>query len=148
MVGDSVLVGAARELRSRVPLAQMDAKVGLQANVLLHTIIDHRSTVDTGVVVMNIGNNGTIRERTLRKILAALSDRTVVLVDARVPRRWQDANNSLVAEVAGDFPNVNLVRWSRISAGRPHYFSHDGIHLTATGAREYVDAIMDALARN
>ncbi|MBU6212842.1 MAG: acyltransferase family protein [Actinomycetales bacterium] len=148
VVGDSVLVGAARELRSRVPLAQMDAKVGLQANVLLHTIIDHRSTVDTGVVVMNIGNNGTIRERTLRKILAVLSDRTVVLVDARVPRRWQDANNSLVAEVAGDFPNVNLVRWSRISAGRPHYFSHDGIHLTATGAREYVDAIMDALARN
>ena len=147
VVGDSVLVGAARELRTRVPLAQMDAKVGLQANVLLHTVMDHRSTVDTSVVVMNIGNNGTIRERTLRKILAALSDRTVVLVDARVPRRWQDANNSLVADVAGDFPNVGLVRWSSISAGRPHYFSHDGIHLTAAGAREYVDAIIEALGR-
>jgi len=145
VLGDSVLVGAMREMQTKLPVAQMDAKVGLQANVLLHTLLDHRANVDAQVVVMNIGNNGTIREKTLRKILTALSDRTVVLVDARVPRRWQDPNNALLSTVVNDFPQVRLVKWSRISAGKPELFSHDGIHLTAQGARAYVNAVVNAL---
>ena len=137
-----------REMRSQLPISQMDAKVGLQANVLLHTLLDHRANVQTDVVVMNIGNNGTVREKTLRKILKSLSDRTVILIDARVPRRWQDANNSLLANVSADFPNVRLVQWSRVSSGRPDFFSHDGIHLTAKGAQAYVAAVVRALQRD
>ena len=146
VVGDSVLLGAVRELRSRMPVAKMDAKVGLQANVLLHTLLDNRDAVKSDIVIMNIGNNGTVRAKTLRKVLSALTDRTVVIVDARVPRRWQDANNALIAATVADFPNTRLVRWSEISAGKPSFFSHDGIHLTASGADRYVDAIVNALA--
>lgn len=145
VLGDSVLVGAMRTLREQIPVAQMDAKVGLQANILYHTLLDHRDAVTTRVVVLNIGNNGTVREKTLRKILTALADRTVVLIDAAVPRRWQDVNNALLRSVTPDFPNVNLMAWSEVSRGHPEYFSHDGIHLTAAGARKYVSEITATL---
>ena len=146
VVGDSVLVGAMRVLRTKLPVARNDAEVGMQANIVFHTVRDGAVAVKSDVVVLNIGNNGTVREKTLRRILTSVRDRTVVLIDAVVPRRWEGANNKLVREVLPDFPNVRLVAWSKISKGHPEYFAHDGIHLTASGAARYVDAIVSALA--
>ncbi|NDB18008.1 MAG: acyltransferase [Actinobacteria bacterium] len=146
VVGDSVLVGAMRVLRAKLPVSRNDAEVGMQANVVFHTLRDGATAVKSDVVVLNIGNNGTVREKTLRRILTSVRDRTVVLVDAVVPRRWESANNALVRDVLPDFPNVRLVAWSKISQGHPEYFAHDGIHLTASGAARYVDAIVGALA--
>lgn len=146
VAGDSVMVGALRTMRKRLPVVRNDAEVGMQANVLFHTLRDATGDVQAQTVVLNIGNNGTVREKTLRRILGALGGRTAVLVDAAVPRRWESANNRLVRDVAADFPNVRVVQWSRISDGHPEYFAHDGIHLTASGATRYVAAIVEALA--
>ena len=43
------------------------------------------------------------------------------------------------------YPNVSLVRWDQISAGRPEYFAPDGVHLVPAGARAYVAAISSYL---
>ena len=61
----------------------------------------------------------------------------VVIVNARVPRPWQDGNDVLMARVVPQYSNAVLADWYNASAGHPEYFGADGVHMDAAGAQAY-----------
>ena len=98
------------------------------------------------VVVVHLGNNGVIDESIVNDSLELLEDvRKVLLVNVRVPRRWENKVNTLLDGGVEEFENTELVDWYSISNSNPHYFSRDAVHTIPSGARHYVDAIITTL---
>ena len=98
------------------------------------------------VVVVHLGNNGVIDESIVNDSLELLEDvRKVLLVNVRVPRRWENKVNTLLDGAVEEFENTELVDWYSISNSNPQYFSRDGVHTIPSGARHYVDAIITTL---
>jgi peptidoglycan/LPS O-acetylase OafA/YrhL len=144
VVGDSVMLGSRRLLKSLLPGNDLHATMGWQAaDVIrqLQTLKDSQAL--RAVVLVHLGTNGYVTEDQLRRILGMLSSRErVILVNTRVPRRWMEPNNALIDRVAPDFPNVRVVRWSDLSEKRPGYFISDKVHLTAMGQRALIADVM------
>lgn len=143
-VGDSVLLGARVRLQQALPAAQTDAEIGRQAAALLARLRDLRArALLAPTVLIHLGTNGHVTEAQLREALESLRDRQrVILVNARAPRRWVDANNALMARVAPDYPNVVLTDWAALGDAHPEFFASDGIHLSPTGQRAFVETIL------
>ena len=98
------------------------------------------------IVVIHLGNNGVIDESIINESLELLHDaRKVLLINVRVPRRWENKVNNLLSEAVIRFENTELLDWYSLSNNKPEYFSRDGVHTIPTGARYYVDAIITSL---
>jgi lysophospholipase L1-like esterase len=67
-----------------------------------------------------------------------------VRINDRVPREWQDSNNSLLAKAASQYPNVVLLNWYALSAGHDSWFYSDEVHLTPQGAPHFARMILAA----
>jgi len=151
-VGDSVLLGSSRMLKVTLPGVDVHATVGWQAADMIRQLQALKSGNQLRpAVLLHLGTNGYVTENQLRQMLSMLADcKRVVLVNTRVPRRWMDANNTLIDRVAPEFPNVVVARWSDISEDQPDYFVSDGVHLTIVGQRAFIADIMSTghLARD
>ena len=67
-------------------------------------------------MLIHVGDNGIISPDQLDHTLAKLSDRRrVLLFTVRVPRDWQDPNNSIIHRMADKYANVVLVDWHAMS---------------------------------
>ena len=98
------------------------------------------------IVVIHLGNNGVIDESIINESLELLHDaRKVLLINVRVPRRWENKVNNLLSEAVVRFENTELLDWYSLSNNKPEYFSLDGVHTIPIGARYYVDAIITSL---
>ena len=98
------------------------------------------------IVVIHLGNNGVIDESIINESLELLHDaRKVLLINVRVPRRWENKVNKLLSEAVLRFENTELLDWYSLSNNKPEYFSRDGVHTIPIGARNYVDAIITSL---
>ena len=98
------------------------------------------------IVVIHLGNNGVIDESIINESLELLQDaRKVLLINVRVPRRWENKVNNLLSEAVIRFENTELLDWYSLSNNKPEYFSRDGVHTIPIGARNYVDAIITSL---
>jgi hypothetical protein len=97
-------------------------------------------------VVIHLGTNGGISARQFEALLRGLADvRLVVVVNVKVPRPWEAANNQIFASSVPRFPNAVLVDWHGASRGRGELFVRDGIHLQPAGARFYAGLIASAI---
>ena len=119
--GDSVMLGASAALHRVVRGIRVDAVVGRQPTAL---VSDLRYLRKAGllppVVVVHSGDNGLFAARTFDTALGALSDRSrVVVVNVRVPRRWQGMVNGLLADTVHRHPNAVLADWNAASANHP-----------------------------
>jgi peptidoglycan/LPS O-acetylase OafA/YrhL len=147
IAGDSVILGIRSLLESYEPVDLINARVGRQLPELIDVVrVDVRS-VPESIAIVNLGNNGAIREEQVRELFELLKDQPYfIVVNAAVPRGWREANNEIIASMIDEYPNGRLVDWSRISSDRPEYFAPDGVHLVPTGANVYVSAILEILA--
>jgi lysophospholipase L1-like esterase len=97
-------------------------------------------------VVFDLGNNNALtREQVIDIFEVTKAAPLRIVVNTAVPRPWRQANNDLINEIAGLYPNTIIIRWDQISEGHPEYFAPDGIHLVPAGARAYVAAIASYL---
>jgi hypothetical protein len=146
-LGDSVMLGAIDQLVSALGTLDIDARVGRQASEAINTLRARRSNGLLGsVVIVHIGNNGILRADQLDEMMGVLTDvRRVVLVNVRVPRRWEGPNNATLAEQVGRYPNAVLVDWYAASADRFEWLYQDGIHLRPAGAQVYAALIVAAV---
>jgi hypothetical protein len=146
LVGDSVMIDVSPWLVRELHVVKVYAEVGRQAiptRDLIAQILDAGAAQPT--MIVDLGNNGTVDEPTLRSILTLLKGSRVVIVNARVPRPWQDGNDQLMARVVPQYSNAVLADWYGASAGRPDYFAADGVHLTIAGSRAYAHTIVTAI---
>lgn len=142
LTGDSVILGIRNSLAEQFPVALVNARIGRQADELLEVIQKDKATAPTGPIVLNMGNNGALKEEQVVAIFEALRDsEKVVVVNTAVPRGWRDDNNRIIADVAQRYPNVSIVDWNSVSADRPEYFAPDGVHLVPTGVAVYISEI-------
>jgi peptidoglycan/LPS O-acetylase OafA/YrhL len=147
LVGDSVLLAASLWIGQQINIVKVDAVVGRQA-LQLRALIERMAAAGElqSTMILNLGNNGTVDEATLRGILGKLKEcRRVVVVNARVPRSWQEDDDALMARIVPIYRNAALADWRRASDNHPEYFGPDGIHPGAVGARAYSDLIVKAL---
>ena len=143
--GDSVMLGASAALAQALPGIRVNAVVGRQPTALMGCLRQLRTTGQLApVVVVHSGDNGVFAAQTFDTALNELTDRArVVVVNIRVPRRWQDPVNTLLAEAVHSHPNAVLADWHATSSNHPEYFVSDGVHLTVTGE----DAFARLIAR-
>jgi peptidoglycan/LPS O-acetylase OafA/YrhL len=145
--GDSVLLGAGPALTARTRHLDLDAVEGRQADDVLDDVTRdaHKGTLAPDVLI-HVGDNGIISPDQLNSTLHALSGASrVVLMTVRVPREWQDPNNSIIRSVGKRFDNVTVVDWHG-EAGHSHKWLYpDGLHLTTTGAVAYARIVLAAL---
>lgn len=144
--GDSVVVGASQGFRKGFDTAGVRAEVALQSWVVMKYLIKHGKKYGGKYdIIFDIGVNGQLKEIFLTRIFDALADADrVVIINASVPRVWQDPNNELISQVATRYSNVRIADWALASEGHPEYFISDGVHLTPKGVKAYIECAQEA----
>ncbi len=144
-IGDSVLVGAAPGLAARMgPSLAVDATIGRQMAEADELVADLAARGQLGqVVLLHLGNNGPFSAEEIDAVLAAIGpDRTVLVVNVLVPRRWEGEVNDQLAAAVARHPNAVLVDWRSLVTSEPGLTRDDGYHLTAAGAERYADLVV------
>jgi hypothetical protein len=149
-IGDSVMRGAAAALTERVNNIVVDAMVSRQAGAAIRLLKDQHDARRLGsIVIVHIGNNGFFTAQQFDQMMQVLTDvPRVLFINLRVPRRWEQPNNAVLADGVKRYPNAELVDWYAASANRPELFTSDGVHLQPDGRRVYVELIAAQLAHS
>jgi peptidoglycan/LPS O-acetylase OafA/YrhL len=142
LTGDSVILGIRTSLNEVAPVSLINARIGRQAPELLDVMKRDIAQAGDSPVIFNLGNNGLLQEEVVREIFELVkSQSSIIVVNTAVPRPWRDSNNSLLSQVASQYPNVRVIDWNSVSEGRPEYFAPDGVHLVPAGVEAYVSEI-------
>jgi hypothetical protein len=147
-IGDSVMLGAARELSARG--ATVDAMKSRSVRQALEIVNYLKSVRRLGsIVVIHLGTNSTTSTETLDEIMASLADTPLVLfLTVHVPSEpRQSINNRLINALPQRYGNVKVLDWFSIASQYPEYLYSDKTHLRTAGARFYADLIMQSVGR-
>jgi len=147
VIGDSVLDDARNALAAKIGDLVLDAQLGRQTGASLNAA---RAMRDSGLlgdeVVLQVGNNGVVTKSQFDQFMEVFSAaRRVVVVNLRVPRPWEQPNNDVLADGVRRSPKAVLVDWNKIGSEHPDVFDGDSVHLTRSGNRILVDAIVAKL---
>ncbi len=141
------MLGAARELQKTIPGIEVDAAVSRQVGATLAILQQRRAAGRLGkVVVLHIGDNGYLTAKQFDDLMQPLTDLwRVVIVNLKVPRKWEAANNQVLADGVARYPNTVLIDWHTYGTDHPELFARDGIHIGAAGAKAYTALIVAQL---
>ncbi|MDR6880293.1 acyltransferase family protein [Bacillus sp. 3255] len=147
-IGDSVMLGAATVLEKKIAGIFVDGKLGRQMSQAADLVEEIKTNKKLGgVVVIHLGTNGSFTSSQLEQLIAAIGEkRNIILINTRVPRKWQSAVNNMLVEASKTYPNVKLVDWYSYSEKQSEWFANDGVHLTTKGAEAYSELIMNAVS--
>jgi hypothetical protein len=145
-VGDSVMLGAATALTDTIGVDRLyfDAQESRQFSVGVDKLQEYRDTGQLGdEVVVQLGTNGTVNPEDFDRMMDVLKNvKKVVIVNAKVPRPWEDQVNEVLADGAKRYKKTAvLVDWHTIGGEHPEFFWDDGIHLRPEGALYYAQLI-------
>ncbi|MGI9665928.1 MAG: acyltransferase family protein [Acidimicrobiia bacterium] len=144
IIGDSVVAGAQAPIEAVFgESAVIDATVNRQfkhANDVAAQMASDGLLGD--VVVVHLGTNGTFSADTFDEVMLSLDavDK-VIVVNAKVPRRWEQSVNRTIAEGQSRWPDVVVIDWHSIAGDHPEWFNDDQVHLNRTGQRAYADLL-------
>lgn len=146
-IGDSVMLGARARMLRTLPGLTVDAEVGRQPRqnvTLVQRYLEQKPDLKHAVV--HLGTNGYILKSDLRRLLASLQGaQQVVIINNFADRRWSEANNKTLLQVAAEFSNAKVMDWHQIAHGNRHYFVQDGIHLSSEGITAFIRGIASSL---
>ena len=153
-IGDSVMLGAYVPLKSTIdtmfnaPVTGVDAAESRQFSAGVDLIQSYKDKGQLGQdVVVQLGTNGTIDPGEFDRMMQILSDRNkVVIINAKVPRPWEDQVNSTMAAAVPKYKNAVLLDWNAYGGANPGFFYDDGIHLNPTGRDAYAQFVARALS--
>jgi hypothetical protein len=145
-VGDSVMLGAAQALVDTIGPDKIlvDAEESRQFPAGVDKLQEYRDTGQLGdEVVVQLGTNGTVNPDEFDRMMDVLKGvKRVVIVNAHVPRPWEDQVNEVLGEGVKKYKSTAvLVDWHNIAADHPEFFWDDGIHLRPEGATYYAQLI-------
>jgi lysophospholipase L1-like esterase len=147
-VGDSVMLGSAKKLKSYG--ITVDASKNRQVIDAVQIFNYYKSVNELGdVVVIHLGTNGITKAATFERILKPLANvKRVVILTMRVPgRASEQLNNAVINNLPATHPNVSILDWHTLSKPHPEWFNSDGIHPNALGQDNYVALILQAIGR-
>jgi peptidoglycan/LPS O-acetylase OafA/YrhL len=142
-VGDSVMLGAAQSLGQTFPGLNVNAAVSRQFGTVADVVGQlHAAGFGRDVTILHTGTNGSIDANRYVQMMQGLADvRCVIVLNLKVPRRWEAANNNVLAVHTPTFPNATLIDWHGEGLAHGDWFYQDGIHLNAAGRAAYASLI-------
>ena len=143
-IGDSVLLGAAKELYEKFPNGYFDGKVSrtLSAGETILKDLKSRGKL-TNTVILALANNGDYSIKKNKELMEILGDRELYWVNA--VGADDPTFNDKFEEFAKDYPNIHIVEWNVVSKGHQEYFYADGIHTKGEGIKKYAETIYNAI---
>ncbi|NBT25974.1 MAG: hypothetical protein EBT09_05375, partial [Actinobacteria bacterium] len=147
-IGDSVMLGAANVLTERgITVDAMKSRPFRQALEIANYVKSINRLGD--FVIIHLGTNNYVDEKTLDEIMVPLADvDRVVMLTTHVPKKpWQDPNNELIKAMPNRYGNVTVLDWYTIAEQHPEYLYSDKIHLNPEGQAVYADLIMQAIGK-
>ncbi len=85
---------------------------------------------------MQLGTNGTINPDDFDRMMQILKNtKRVVIINAKVPRPWEEEVNQVLGDGVKQYKNSVLVDWHDAAGDHPEWFYDDGLHLRPDGAR-------------
>ncbi|MDO4378687.1 MAG: acyltransferase family protein [Erysipelotrichia bacterium] len=139
-IGDSVMLGAANNLKTTFPNSYVDAAVS-RTGWAMNTII--QSLNINGPVVIHAGTNGDVPEYIKDQIMAACGNNDVFWITVTNDR---DVHvNDKLKEFIKKYDNAHLIDWQQYSQGHTDWFYSDGIHLPEAGRAAYCQLIFDSI---
>jgi lysophospholipase L1-like esterase len=144
-IGDSVMLGAADALRVTLGIDRttVDAAESRQFSEGVDTIQDYKNKGELGdEVVVQLGTNGTINPDDFDRMMQILKGtKRVVIINAKVPRPWEDEVNEVLGDGVKRYKNSVLVDWHSAGDDHPEWFYDDGLHLRPDGATAYAQLV-------
>ena len=143
-LGDSIMLGAAPELRRNIANLEINAKVSrffFEGTEILRQL---RSAGQLGdVVIIHLGSNGGISSKQFDDMMKQLAGvRRVIFVNVKAAREWEAPNNRIIADGVQRYPNTVLVDWHGATVDHPELFWDDGVHPRPDGAKLYASLIV------
>jgi peptidoglycan/LPS O-acetylase OafA/YrhL/lysophospholipase L1-like esterase len=146
LVGASVMLGSQEALHDRLGWrAVIDAEVGRNPDDIAARLEAYRfSDALPSRVVVQMGENGPIRDEDMARVKAALEgvDR-VVLLNVHVPTSWESDVNARLAVADAEWPEAVLADWDK--AAKRSLLYDDGIHPTPEGQVVYAKIVQQGL---
>ena len=142
-LGDSVMLGAARELAHRG--FEVDARCARNPDEGL-SILRQRRRRGTlpEIVVMALGTNIAISRRDIGRMLRTLGRRRTLMLVTPF-RSWHPFHTSPMRRVARQRPGrAKLIDWSARATGNRQWFWSDGTHLRPEGVAVYTRMLRHA----
>jgi hypothetical protein len=137
-IGDSVMLGAKGELVARG--FRVNATVSRQFRDAVPIVEQLKAAGRLRrKVIVHLGNNGILIDAAdcNRISVTAGPNRTVYLVNLKIPRWYRSFQNRQLAACAQRRTNTVLVNWFFFSRNHSSWFATDGLHLTSTGQARY-----------
>lgn len=145
-VGDSVLLGAVKDLHKQFPNGYFDGKVSRNlkgGEDVLKDLINKGKLGDT--VIVALANNGEFSSKRIEQFLQVLGDRQIYWVNA--VGADDPEYNARFEEFAKAYPNVHIVDW--YSTAKPEYLYADKVHpKEGIGTVAYAQVIFDTIYEN
>lgn len=147
VIGDSVILGARDAVIGRLAGWQVtfEASVSLSTAGAVSVIDRHRGALGAITVIAlgnNDGANPAILAARVDAVMGALPGAPVVVwVNLRTFREWVPTANTVLAEAAARWPNLEIADWNAISNPRPDWVAGDGLHLGAAGAAAIAELV-------
>jgi lysophospholipase L1-like esterase len=137
-IGDSVMLGAKDELVARG--FRVNATVSRQFRDVVPLLEQMKSARRLRrKVIIHLGNNGILIDAADCNRISEIAgpNRTVSLVNLKIPRWYRSVQNRRLAACAGRRANTVLINWFFFSRDHPFWFAADGFHLSPTGQARY-----------
>jgi hypothetical protein len=94
---------------------------------------------------VHLGTNGPLTGRDFERLAAAVEGVPRVLVlNVRVPRRWEETTNASIRDGVPRHPTMRLVDWYAAS-GQPGMLGDDGVHPSRVGMDAYARIVLEQL---
>ena len=99
-------------------------------------------------VIIHLGNNGILIEAADCDRISAVAgpNRTVYLVNLKIPRSYRRIQNERLAACAQRRANTLLIDWFHYSRLHASWFAADGYHLTSIGQTKFASLIASKTA--
>lgn len=149
LIGDSLSLDVKPFLEQLVDGIIVEGKVGRQMFEADDEVEELKRNKKLGhTVVIELGTNGSFSTQQLDSLLQAIGDdHRIILVNTRVPRKWQDVVNDLLSVTVKNNPSFTLIDWYSASAGHDDFFGKDGVHLKKHGAEFFANLIVEGIAQ-
>jgi peptidoglycan/LPS O-acetylase OafA/YrhL len=147
LIGDSVPGDAAAFWNEACPDSLLDSYVGRRPDQALSVLDQYleQGVVGQVVIIQAFSNTPVTIEELDHMVAACGKERTIYLVNVRIPESEEAGINRTLAECANNYDNVHLINWNALSEGQSDWLYPDGEHLTPTGQPIYVNMIVDAI---
>lgn len=149
LIGDSVPGDAEAYWRAACPDGLLDSYVGRRPDQAV-TVLDEylaQGVVGNVVIIQAFSNVPVTPDELDHMVASCGSERTVFLVNVRIPESEEAAINRTLAQCASSHDNVHLIDWHALSGGQDEWLYPDGEHLTPTGQPIYINMLVEAVGK-